>query len=218
MRWAKYSLITTLLLVMLSGCASHKSLQPGSGEQLYRQLSEILIQATYSLDTTTLTATSVEELLPLEALSLTQIPLIPLFDEQLSRFKDEVNKTFVTTAWQAAPLLEVVIHSLPWSEEENLLASLRSGSEVLKRSGEEAVRDVITPILHQNLDPAITRWRSFISWYHLYQESTKLLEIQTLPILDEMIEEHLSTLYLQRYFGALGDEEYRLRNRLDEAR
>ncbi len=113
-------LITTtllLFLVLLGGCTSTKQVKPLGGEQLYRELATTLVEAAYGMDTTTLMAKTVEELLPANALPMNRIAGIPLFEEQLSRFKDEVNTAFLSTAWEIAPLLEPIIQTILWSDD-----------------------------------------------------------------------------------------------------
>ena len=119
-------LITTtllLFLVLLGGCTSTKQVKPLGGEQLHRELATTLVDAAYGMDTTTLMAKTVEELLPANALPMNRIAGIPLFEEQLSRFKDEVNTAFLSTAWEIAPLLEPIIQTIPWSDDLALVAS-----------------------------------------------------------------------------------------------
>jgi hypothetical protein len=219
-RCAKLTAITSMLLflITLGGCASTKEAKPLVGEQLHRELTSILIGATYGMDTTTVMANSVEELLPANALPMNQIAGIPLFEEQLARFKDEVNSAFLSVAWETAPLLEPIILTIPWSDDQALIASLRSGTALLERVYGEEILTMITPILSQALNPATNRWTAIIDWYLLYRESVKLLEIDVLPMPDENIEEHLALVYLERYFEALGDEEHRLRARTTEVR
>ena len=220
MRCIKLAAITSMLLflITLGGCTSTKEAKPLVGEQLHRKLAATLIEAAYGMDTTTIMANSVEELLPEDALPMSQISGIPLFEEQLSRFKDEVNSAFLSVAWETAPLLEPIIQAIPWSDDQALGASLRSGTALLERVYGEEILTMITPILSQALNPATNRWTAIIDWYLLYRESVKLLEIDVLPMPDENIEEHLALVYLERYFEALGDEEYRLRARTTEVR
>ena len=220
MRCVKLTAITSMLLflITLGGCTSTKEAKPLVGEQLHRELAATLIEAAYGMDTTTIMANSVEELLPEDALPMSQISGIPLFEEQLSRFKDEVNSAFLSVAWETAPLLEPIIQAIPWSDDQALGASLRSGTALLERVYGEEILTMITPILSQALNPATNRWTAIIDWYLLYRESVKLLEIDVLPMPDENIEEHLALVYLERYFEALGDEEYRLRARTTEVR
>jgi len=220
MRCAKLAAIASMLLflITLGGCASTKEAKPLVGEQLHRELTSILIEATYGMDTTTVMANSVEELLPANALPMSQIAGIPLFEEQLARFKDEVNSAFLSVAWETAPLLEPIITAIPWSDDQALVASLRSGTALLERVYGEEILTMIAPILSQSLNPATNRWTTLIDWYLLYRESVKLLEIDVLPMPDENIEEHLALVYLKRYFEALGDEEHRLRARTAEVR
>lgn len=220
MRCVKLTAITSMLLflITLGGCTSTKEAKPLVGEQLHRKLAATLIEAAYGMDTTTIMANSVEELLPEDALPMSQISGIPLFEEQLSRFKDEVNSAFLSVAWETAPLLEPIIQAIPWSDDQALGASLRSGTALLERVYGEEILTMITPILSQALNPATNRWTAIIDWYLLYRESVKLLEIDVLPMPDENIEEHLALVYLERYFEALGDEEYRLRARTTEVR
>jgi hypothetical protein len=217
----RVKLITTILilfLVLLGGCTSTKQVKPLGGEQLHRELATTLVDAAYGMDTTTLMAKTVEELLPANALPMNRIAGIPLFEEQLSRFKDEVNTAFLSTAWEIAPLLEPIIQTIPWSDDLALVASLRSGAATLQRESRDELLSVITPILSDALKPAASRWTALIDWYHLYRESVKLLNIEVLPVLDEDIKEHLTLVYLERYCAALGDEEHRLRSQTTEVR
>jgi hypothetical protein len=220
MRCIKLAAITSMLLflITLGGCTSTKEAKPLVGEQLHRELAATLIEAAYGMDTTTIMAKSVEELLPANALPMSQIAGIPLFEEQLSCFKDEVNSAFLSAAWETAPLLEPIIQAIPWSDDQALVASLRSGTATLERVYGEEILAMITSILSQALNPATSRWTALIDWYLLYLESVKLPEIEVLPMPDEDIGGHLTLLYLERYFEALGDEEYRLRDRNTEVR
>ncbi|NLZ76564.1 MAG: DUF4197 domain-containing protein [Spirochaetales bacterium] len=207
-----------LFLLLLGGCASTKEAEPLAGEQLHRRLVTTLVEAAYGLDTRSIMAKSVEELLPDSALPMSLITGIPLFAEQLSRFKDEVNGAFLFTAWEIAPLLEPVITEISWSDDRALASSLRSGAATLRREQRDELLALITPILAEALKPAMNRWTALIDWYHLYRESIKLLKIEELPLPDADIEGHLTLLYLDRYCTALGDEEERLRSPKTEVR
>lgn len=196
------AMVLTLCLILLItiSCASSKPSEPKRAEYL----SSTLIEAMYSLDTSTLTATHPVDLLPPEALELTRLGSIPLFDEELKSFTAEVNTAFIQTAFDCAQSLEEVVRSMHWSES---LDAPNSGLFYLQPE----IPSVVLPILHKNLEKPLHRWAELIEWHRLYQESTKLLGVAAHPAIDSPIEAHLADLFLDRYTTALGSEEERLR-------
>lgn len=193
-----------LILLITISCASTKSLEPKNTAEFQQYVRSTLIEAMYSLDTSTLLAKYPADLLPPEALELTQLGSIPLFDEELKSFTAEVNSAFVQTAFDCAQSLEEVVRSMHWSES---LDAPNSGLFHLQPE----IPSVVLPILHKNLEQPLQRWAELIEWYRLYQESTKLLGIATHPIIDSPIEANLADLFIKRYSAALGSEEERLR-------
>jgi len=200
------------LILILSGCTSTVQNETGGNIQAQEALVEVVNLASQAVDVNLFSNVVLQTLLPNEASSFSEMHDIPLFDDHLSDWQQQVLQAFRTTLVQVPQRISVALSDMQWTDAQNLITEGNTSAtdELVKQQGTN-LETQIKDLLQTALKESESTWAVLLDRYTIWQAGTQLWGENNLGEISIDPLDHLYTLFIRTYFKELGSQEEQLR-------
>ena len=201
-----------LALVFLTGCSTTKQDQTLLATDATYALTEVVKLASQSIDVNLYANTPLTTLLPPQTAHFLQMQEIPLFQDHLSTWSNQVLGAFRQVVVLLPSLVETSVSSVVWQDSEALLkeGNRSATTRLVTEQGTLLAQEVKTMLQDALANSSIT-WDLILDRYNIWQKGTALWGREALPTVIADPFEHLYSYFATTYLAHLGLEEERLR-------
>lgn len=210
----KRKVLTCLLAisVLLAGCTTTQPIKTTIGADSAYALSEVVKLAAQTIDANLFAGLDLKALLPQEAQLFSTINGIPLFDDHLATWRNQVLSAFRQCVVELPGLVEQSADEIEWTNGDAIVsAGNRSASTYLVAESGGRLEAQLKSRLQTALLPSSITWNLILDRYGIWQRGTSLWGRESLPVIQIDPFDHLFQLFTSTYLSELGLQEERLR-------